>query len=87
MKKVSIATTKQSRNFSEQQLTIDLDLGDRSSWYCGLDEAGKVLLEQRVGTTPKAMREVFGKSKAETPSSGDCVNRLAHFHRAMERGR
>jgi hypothetical protein len=38
-----------------------LDLGDRWSWYCVLDEAGDVLLEQRLGTTPKAMKEVFGK--------------------------
>src|SRR6202795_3048488 len=60
MKKVSTAAAKQSRNFSEQKLTIGLDLGDRSSWYCGLDEAGTVRLEQRLSTTPKAMREVFG---------------------------
>ena len=39
---------------------MGLDLGDRSSWYCVLDEAGRVLLEQRVSTTPKALREVFG---------------------------
>jgi transposase len=25
-----------------------------------LDEVGEVLLEQKLGTTPKAMREVFG---------------------------
>jgi len=60
MKKVSTAAAKQSRNFSEQELTIGLDLGDRSSWYCVFDETGSVLLEQRVSTTPKAMREVFG---------------------------
>ena len=30
------------------------------SWYCVLDEAGEVVLEQRVSTTPKAMRAVFG---------------------------
>ena len=60
MKKGSTAATKQSRNFSQQRLTIGLDLGDRSSWYCVLDEAGEIVLEQRVGTTPKAMREVFG---------------------------
>jgi transposase len=39
---------------------VGLDLGDRSSWYCVLDEAGSALLEQRVSTTPKAVREVFG---------------------------
>jgi len=39
---------------------VGLDLGERSSWYCVLDEAGSALLEQRVSTTPKAVREVFG---------------------------
>ena len=34
--------------------------GDQSSWYCVLDEAGSVVFEQRLSTTPKAMREVFG---------------------------
>ena len=29
-------------------------------WYCVLDETGNVLLEQKVATTPKAMKEVFG---------------------------
>jgi hypothetical protein len=50
MKKVSIAATKQSRNISQQTLTIGLDLGDRNSWYCVLDEAGRIQVEQRVGT-------------------------------------
>ncbi len=60
MKKVSTVAGKQGRNFPEQKLTIGFDLGDRSSWYCVLDEAGRVLLEQKVSTTPKAMQEVFG---------------------------
>ena len=60
MKKISTAAAKTTNNFSQQKLTIGLDLGDRSSWYCVVDEAGTVLLEQRVSTTPKAMREVFG---------------------------
>ncbi len=30
MKKVSTAAAKQSKNFSEQKLTIGLDLGDRA---------------------------------------------------------
>src|SRR5271163_3354053 len=61
MKKISTVATQQSKNFHEQKLTIGLDLGDRSSWYCVLDEAGDVLLEQKLGTNPKAMKEVFGK--------------------------
>jgi transposase len=64
MKKVSTAAAKQIRNFSEQKLTIGLDLGDRSSWYCVLDESGSVMLEQRLSTTPKAMQEVFGQCRA-----------------------
>jgi transposase len=60
MKKVSTTAVRQAKNFSEQKLTIGLDLGDRSSCYCVLDEAGVILLEQRLSTTPKAMREVFG---------------------------
>src|SRR6202140_3585652 len=60
MKKISTAEGKQARNFEDRQLTIGLDLGDRSSWYCVLDETGEVLLEQRLSTTPKAMKEVFG---------------------------
>src|SRR5450631_557770 len=60
MKKVSIAATKQSRNISQQKLTVGLDLGDRNSWYCVVDEAGQIQLEQRVGTNAKALQEVFG---------------------------
>ncbi|MGH9637386.1 MAG: IS110 family transposase [Candidatus Angelobacter sp.] len=60
MKKVSTAVAKRSRKISEQKLTIGLDLGDRSSWYCVLDEAGAIVLEQKLGTSPTAMKEVFG---------------------------
>jgi transposase len=60
MKKVSTVAVSGSRNLSEQKLTIGLDLGDRTSWYCVLNESGVVVLEQRVSTTGKALREVFG---------------------------
>ena len=46
--------------FKGCQLTIGLDLGDRSSYYCVLDEAGKVIQEGSVGTSQKAMGKVFG---------------------------
>jgi transposase len=61
MKKGSTAAAKQSRNISQQKLTIGLDLGDRNSWYCVLNETGQVQIEQRVRTTEKALREVFEK--------------------------
>jgi len=60
MKKVSTVAAKRSGKTSEQKLTVGLDLGDRSSWYCVLDESGAVVLEQRLSTTPKAIDEVFG---------------------------
>lgn len=60
MKKVSTVATTPSRNISQPTLTIGLDLGDRNSWYCVLDEVGQIQLEQRVRTTGKALQEVFG---------------------------
>ena len=60
MKKVSTVRTEQSRNICQQRLTIGLDLGDRNSWYCVVDEAGQIQLEQRVRTSAKALQEVFG---------------------------
>jgi transposase len=61
MKKVSTVAGKQSRNFSQPKLTIGLDLGDRWSWYCVLDETGSIVQEQKLGTTAKAMKEEFGR--------------------------
>src|ERR1700693_855143 len=60
MKKISTAAALKMEKVEGEKLTIGLDLGDRSSWYCVLNEAGEVLLEQKLATTPKAMKEVFG---------------------------
>jgi transposase len=60
MKEVSTVAGKQSRNNSQQKLTVGLDLGDRNSWFCVVDEAGQIRLEQRVRTSAKALQEVFG---------------------------
>ena len=38
-----------------------MDLGDRLSYYCVLDEAGEVMVEQKVATTPEAMKQTFGR--------------------------
>jgi transposase len=54
MKKVSTAVSKQSRKVSQPTWTIGLDLGDRNSWYCVLEEGGQIQLEQRVRTSAKA---------------------------------
>jgi len=87
MKKISNAAAKQIRNFSEQKLTIGLDLGDRSSWYCVLDETGEIVLVQRLATTGKAMREVFGamprsrialETGMHSPWVGRALSELGH---------
>ncbi len=60
MKKLSTVGGSGSKIFNEHNLTIGLDLGDRLSYYCVLDEAGKVIQEANVGTSKKAMAMVFG---------------------------
>src|SRR5215471_7671349 len=55
-----ITTVRRSaKNVFKGQLTIGLDLGDRSSSYCVLDEAGVIILEQKLPTTPEAMKQTF----------------------------
>ena len=61
MKKISTVEVERIQIFKEDQLKIGLDLGDRWSFYCVLDEAGKIILEQKVATTPEAMKQSFGK--------------------------
>src|SRR5437588_12840777 len=87
MKKSSTAVAKQGRNISQQKLTIGLDLGDRNSWYCVLDEAGRIQLEQRGRTTAKALQEVLGgmprnrvarESGTHSPWSCHWFNEMEH---------
>ena len=61
MKKISTVVIEGMQIFKENQLTIGMDLGDRWSFYCVLDEAGKIILEQKVSTTPEAIKQTFGK--------------------------
>src|SRR5512135_257291 len=81
MKKVSTAAAMQGRNISQQRLTVGLDLGDGNSWYCVVDEAGQIQLEQRVRTTGKALQEVFGamprsRVALETGTHSPWISRL-----------
>src|SRR3989440_11572931 len=61
MKKISTVRVNGNMIFKGHQLTIGVDLGDRWSCYCVLDEAGEILLEQKVATTPEAMKKIFEK--------------------------
>jgi len=58
MKKLTTAATNWMGK--QQGLTIGLDLGDRSSHYCVLDESGRIVVESKTATSPKAMEAVFG---------------------------
>jgi predicted NBD/HSP70 family sugar kinase len=44
-----------AKSGKEPKLTIGLDLGDRTSHYCIFDEAGNVILEHSLATTPKEL--------------------------------
>ena len=71
MKKVSTVAAKPSKKIWQQKLTVGLDLGDRNSWYCVLDESGQIQLEQRVRTNAKALREVFGEMAHSRIATGN----------------
>jgi hypothetical protein len=65
-----------------------LDLGDRSSAYCVLNEAGEIVLEHKLRTTPEAMEQVFGsmprcRIAMETGTHSPWVSRV--FDRARVR--
>jgi transposase len=81
MKKSSTEQTCKSEIIKEQKLTIGVDLGDRWSFYCVLDEAGKIILEQEVPTTPEAMKHAFSRMPRsrialETGTHSPWVSRL-----------
>ena len=81
MQKSSTTAAMQSRNLSGQKLTIGLDLGDRNSWYCVVDETGQIQVEQRVRTSAKALQAVFSAMPSsrialETGTHSPWISRL-----------
>jgi transposase len=81
MQKLSTMHAMGSGIFQGHPLTIGLDLGDRWSFYCVLNEVGQVLLEQKLPTTPEAMKRTFEKLPAsrivlETGTHSPWISRL-----------
>src|ERR1700704_3752389 len=81
MKKISTVEIYGKEILKEQKLTIGVDLGDRWSFYCVLEEAGKIILEQKVPTTPEAMKQTFSRTPQsrialETGTHSPWVSRL-----------
>ena len=50
---------KQTRKICEGPITIGIDLGDKTSRYCLLNERGEVAKQASVGTTKKGLAEAF----------------------------
>ena len=71
MKKLTTTMMQRTLNKQDGRLTIGMDLGDRSSFYCVLDEAGEALLEQKVSTTPKAIKRDSRSDTSEPYRTGD----------------
>ena len=61
MKKNSIREQSPKRQIANKAvpLTIGMDLGDRNSRYCVLDQDGEVVREGSVATTRKAMSQTL----------------------------
>lgn len=81
MKETSIMQGNGNDIFKSPQLTIGVDLGDRFSSYCILDEAGEILREQKLPTTPVEMKQTFGRMARsriamETSTHSPWVSRL-----------
>ena len=81
MQKLSTMGVKGNRILQGHQLTIGLDLGDRWSFYCVLNELGEVLREEKLPTTPEAMKRTFEKFPAsrialETGTHSPWISRL-----------
>ena len=58
MKKISTVQVFGNEILKEQKLTIGVDLGDRWSFYCVLDEPGKIILQQKVSPTREIKRNL-----------------------------
>src|SRR6266478_5457909 len=81
MRKITTMRATRREVFNGHQLTVGLDLGDRFSCYCVLEEAGEIILEQKLPTTPEAMRRAFEKMPRsrmalETGTHSPWVSRL-----------
>src|SRR3984885_7086692 len=81
MPKLSTRRVVRSKIFKGLELTIGLDLGDRWSFYCVLNERGEALREEKLPTTPEAMKRTFEKFPSsrivlETGTHSPWISRL-----------
>jgi transposase len=88
-RKVLSKTQKQQvrHRAAKQKLTVGLDLGDRNSRYCILDEAGEVVSEGQLATTQAGLSSQFTKMPASrvalevgthSPWVSRCLGAMGH---------
>ena len=56
----SLKTRKKGGGGKGEEITIGLDVGDKTSRCCGLGGKGEELFERSVATTKKGMAQSFG---------------------------
>ena len=76
MKKVTTAATNGMEKL--QRLTIGLDLGDRSSHYCILDETGRILVESKGVFGAMARSRIALETGMHSPWVSQVLNELGH---------
>ena len=78
---------KRGRKAQRGRMTIGIDLGDKTSRYCVLNEQGEVLAESGVATTRQALERVFGARQrcrialevgTHSPWASRLLERLGH---------
>jgi hypothetical protein len=69
MKKLTTAATNGIEKL--QKLTIGLDLSDRFSHYCVLDEMGGILVESKTATQPQCDGGGVRSNAAESDRTGN----------------
>ena len=57
------------RQQKREELTVGIDIGDRSSCYCILDQTGEVSSEGKLPSTTEAYRQQFGGMARATIAS------------------
>jgi hypothetical protein len=71
MREISTVAMGRIEKFKDGKPTIGLDLGDRLSHSCILNEAGEVMGEHNLPTAPEAIDKVLSQGPAQSDRAGN----------------
>ena len=71
MKKISTTAAQEIEKVEGQKLTIGLDLGDRSSWYCVLEESRRSAFGTEAAYDSKGDERGVREGAAQPDRSGN----------------